>query len=104
LQTPIRTTTPRAYETMLIVRPDLSDEPLQQLLTEQESLLRENGATGLEITNRGKRRFAGFEMKKFKEGLYIQFNYEAEPRTVATWEKNLRINESILRYMTLRVN
>jgi small subunit ribosomal protein S6 len=78
---------PRAYETMLIVRPDLSDEPLQQLLTEQESLLRENGATGLEITNRGKRRFAGFEMKKFKEGLYIQVNYKAEPRTVATWEK-----------------
>ncbi|MFS8858924.1 30S ribosomal protein S6 [Synechococcus sp. B60.2] len=95
---------PRAYETMLIVRPDISDEPLQQLLTEQESLLRENGATGLEITNRGKRRFAGFEMKKFKEGLYIQFNYEAEPRAVATWEKNLRINESILRYMTLRLD
>ncbi|MFS8819516.1 30S ribosomal protein S6 [Synechococcus sp. W60.1] len=94
---------PRAYETMLIVRPDLSDEPLEQLLSSQEAILRENGVTHVEITNRGKRRFAGFEMKKFKEGLYIQFNYEAEPDAVAAWEKNLRINESVLRHMTLRV-
>ncbi|MFS8808403.1 30S ribosomal protein S6 [Synechococcus sp. R6-10] len=94
---------PRAYETMLIVRPDLSDEPLEQLLSSQEAILRENGVNHVEITNRGKRRFAGFEMKKFKEGLYIQFNYEAEPSAVAAWEKNLRINESVLRHMTLRV-
>ncbi len=94
---------PRAYETMLIVRPDVSDEPLEQLLSSQEALLRENGVTQVEIINRGKRRFAGFEMKKFKEGLYIQVNYEAEPGAVAAWEKNLRINESVLRYMTLRV-
>ncbi|MGQ9837162.1 MAG: 30S ribosomal protein S6 [Cyanobacteriota bacterium] len=93
---------PRAYETMLILRPDLSDEPLEQLLNSQEAILRENGATNLETTNKGKRRFAGFEMKGFKEGLYIQMNYEAEPSAVATWEKSLRINESVLRYMTTR--
>ncbi len=95
---------PRAYETMLILRPDVSDEPLEQLLNSQEAILRENGAVNLEVINRGKRRFAGFEMKGFKEGLYIQVNYEAEPSAVAVWEKGLRINENVLRYMTIRVD
>ncbi|MEN9202140.1 MAG: 30S ribosomal protein S6 [Thermostichus sp. DG_1_6_bins_120] len=95
---------PRAYETMLILRPDLSDEPLEQLLNSQEAILRENGVTRLETTNKGKRRFAGFEMKGFKEGLYIHMNYEAEPSAVAIWEKGLRLNESVLRYMTTRAD
>ncbi|MEN9231014.1 MAG: 30S ribosomal protein S6 [Thermostichus sp. DG02_5_bins_236] len=93
---------PRTYETMLILRPDVSDEPLEQLLNSQEAILRENGAANLETINKGKRRFAGFEMKGFKEGLYIHMNYEAEPSAVATWEKGLRLNESVLRYMTTR--
>lgn len=92
---------PRSYETMLIVRPDVLEESLEQLLTAQKTFLQENGAQALEMQIRGKRRFT-FELKRFKEGLYVQMNYQAEPSTVALWEKGMRINESILRFMTLR--
>jgi small subunit ribosomal protein S6 len=86
---------------MLIVRPDVLEESLEQLLTAQKTFLQENGAQDLEMQIRGKRRFT-FELKRFKEGLYVQMNYQAEPSTVALWEKGMRINESILRFMTLR--
>jgi small subunit ribosomal protein S6 len=92
---------PRAYETMLIVRPDVTDEPLEQLLTAQKDTLQQNGATDLQTQIKGKRRFT-FEMAGFKEGLYVQMNYQAEPTAVAIWEKGLKLNESVLRFMTLR--
>lgn len=92
---------PRAYETMVIVRPDVVEEPLEQLLNAQREMLQQNGATEIETQIRGKRRFT-FEMKGFKEGLFVQMNYEAEPTAVSIWERSMRLNESILRYMTLR--
>lgn len=92
---------PRAYETMVIVRPDVVEEALEQVLNAQRELLQQNGVREVETQIRGKRRFT-FEMKGYKEGLYVQMNYEAEPAAVATWEKSMRINENILRYMTLR--
>ncbi len=92
---------PRAYETMVIVRPDVVDENLEQLLNAQREMLQQNGATAVETQIRGKRRFT-FEMQGYKEGLFVQMNYEAEPTAVSTWERSMRLNESILRYMTLR--
>lgn len=92
---------PRAYETMVIVRPDVVEENLEQLLNAQREMLQQNGATAIETQIRGKRRFT-FEVRGYKEGLFVQMNYEAEPGAVSTWERSMRINESILRYMTLR--
>jgi small subunit ribosomal protein S6 len=92
---------PRAYETMLIVRSDANEETLEQLLSDQERFLKDQGVTELERQKLGKRRFT-FEMDRQKEGIYVQMNYLAEPPVVAIWERNLRLNESILRYMTIR--
>ncbi len=92
---------PRAYETMLIVRPDVVEDSLEQLLNAQRTMLQENGVTDIDTQIRGKRRFT-FELRGFREGLYIQLNYTADPPAVALWEKNMRINESILRFMTTR--
>lgn len=93
---------PRPYETFLIVRPDLSEEPLSQLVEAQKSILQENGAQELDVHTVGKKRFQGYEIRRFRDGIYIQFNYDSEPDTVKAWEKTLRLNESVLRFMTCR--
>ncbi|MDX2273670.1 MAG: 30S ribosomal protein S6 [Cyanobacteriota bacterium] len=93
---------PRPYETMLIVRPDVVDEPLAQLLNAQKEILQEGGATTVETQIKGKRRFT-YEMKGHKEGLYVLVNYQADPAAVQVWEKGLRLNETILRFMTLNL-
>ncbi len=93
---------PRSYETMLIVRPDVVEDSLEQFLNSQKQILQDNGVSSVETQIKGKRRFSGFEMGRFKEGLYVLMHYEADPEAVAVWEKGLRIHESVLRFMTLR--
>ena len=41
-------------------------------------------------------------MKKFKDGIYIQMNYEANGEVISNLEKNMKIDEQILRFMTVK--
>ena len=41
-------------------------------------------------------------MKKFKDGIYIQMNYEANGEVISILEKNMKIDEQMLRFMTVR--
>ncbi|MGK7908870.1 MAG: 30S ribosomal protein S6 [Synechococcus sp.] len=93
---------PRAYETMLIVRPDVAEEPLTELVDEQKKMLSEGGAQNIEVQVRGKRRLA-YEIQRCKEGIYVLINYDAEPSARTAMEKALRLNESILRFGTFNV-
>ncbi len=94
---------PRSYETMLILRPDVVEDSLEQFLNAQKGFLQEQGVTSIETQIKGKRRFT-FEIKGYREGLYVQMNYEAEPQAVDNWERGMRINEQVLRFMRLRLD
>ena len=41
-------------------------------------------------------------MKKFKDGIYVQMNYEANGEVISTLEKNMKIDEQVLRFMTVK--
>jgi hypothetical protein len=43
-----------------------------------------------------------YQISKFKDGVYIQMNYEANGETVGLVEKSMKLNESILRYLTTK--
>ncbi len=89
------------YETMYILRPDLGDEAVDQVIDKYQSLLRDNGAEVLETQHRGKRRLA-YEIQKQREGIYIQMNYECDGSQVATLERAMRLSEEVIRYLTIR--
>ena len=93
---------PRAYETMLIVRPDVSEEPMTELVDLQKNTLTEGGATNIEVNIRGKRRLA-YEIQRCREGIYVQINYDSEPSARTAMEKALKLNDSILRFATFNV-
>ena len=92
----------RLYETMYILRPDLAEPDLDIAITKYKTLLEEKGAEELTIQNRGKRRLA-YEVKKNREGIYIQMNYTAPPVAVETMEKSMKLSDEVIRYMTLKV-
>ncbi|BAC88375.1 30S ribosomal protein S6 [Gloeobacter violaceus] len=89
------------YETMYILRPDLTDEIIDQTITRYQTLLAEQGAAPVETQHRGKRRLA-YELKKFKEGIYVQMNYDAPTTAVAELEKAFRLSEEVIRFLTVR--
>ncbi len=90
-----------SYETMYILRPDVNEEKLDQAINKYQDILRENGADKLDTQHRGKRRLA-YEIQRFREGIYIQMNYEAPGAAIAKLEKAMRMSEDVIRYLTIK--
>ncbi len=89
------------YETMFILRPDLGDEQVEQAVTKYQNLLRDQGAEDIQIQNRGKRRLA-YEIKRHRDGIYIQFNYTGPGTAIAPLERAMRLSEEVIRYLTVK--
>ncbi|MBL1177955.1 30S ribosomal protein S6 [Pantanalinema sp. GBBB05] len=89
------------YETMYILRPDLGEEVIGQAIEKYQTLLKDGGADILETQHRGKRRLA-YEIKKQREGVYIQMNYRGNGTQVAVLERAMRLGDDVIRYLTIR--
>lgn len=90
------------YEMMYILRPDLSEEQVNDTVNRYQDFLNERGAENIDILNRGKRRLA-YPIQKFLDGIYIQVNYQADGTQVAPLERAMRLSEEVIRYMTLKL-
>jgi len=89
------------YETMYILRPDISDEVVDQTISRYQDMLSESGADMMETQHRGKRRLA-YEINRYREGIYIQMNYQAPGTAIAPMERAMRLSEDVIRYLTIR--
>ncbi|BAZ52979.1 30S ribosomal protein S6 [Nostoc sp. NIES-4103] len=89
------------YETIYILRPDLGDEQVEQAIAKYQNLLKEQGAEDIQIQNRGKRRLA-YEIKKQRDGIYIQMNYSGPGSAIAPMERAMRLSEEVIRYLTIK--
>ena len=92
---------PTVYETMYILRPDLGDEQVDSAIAKYQTLIQEQGAENIEIQHRGKRRLA-YEIKRQREGVYIQMNYQGPGTIVAPLERAMRLSEDVIRYLTIK--
>ncbi len=89
------------YETMYILRPDLTDEQVQLEITKYQDLLKEQGGENIEVQNLGKRRLA-YEINKHREGYYVQMNYEGPGEQIVVMEKAMRYSDEVVRYLTIK--
>ncbi len=93
---------PQTYETLYIIRPDLSEEQLEQVILQYQTLLQDQGATDIAIQHRGKRRLA-YPIKKFREGVYIQIDFKGSGTAVSVMERAMRLSEEVVRFLTIRM-
>lgn len=89
------------YETMYILRPDLTEEQVEQAVTRYQTQITENGGDLLETQHRGKRRLA-YPILKHKEGIYIQMNYKGSGAQIAPLERAMRLSEDVIRFLTVK--
>ena len=89
------------YETMYILRPDITEEIVDAEIARYQEILQDQGATILETQHRGKRRLA-YEIQKHREGIYIQMNYQGPGQVVAPMERAMRLSENVIRYLTVK--
>ncbi len=91
----------RAYEVVVILDPSLEERTVQPSLDKYLNVIRKDGGTVENIDVWGRRRLA-YEVKKNAEGIYAIINLTAEPATVKEFDRQLTLNESVLRTKVLR--
>jgi small subunit ribosomal protein S6 len=91
----------RHYETIFIINPDLNDDDTNQVIEKFTGILKENGAEILKTDVWGRRRLA-YAVKKFNKGFYVVCEFGAESAAVVEMERNFKINEKIIRFLTVK--
>jgi len=92
----------RLYETMYILRPDLPDQESDAAIAKYQDFLVQQESENITIQHRGRRRLA-YDIKGHREGIYIQVNYTALPKTIESLEKSMRLADDVIRYMTIKL-
>jgi small subunit ribosomal protein S6 len=93
----------RIYEELFIVKPDAPDEEVDALVETLRTQLVTLGATVDKIDKWGKRRLA-YRVDKYREGTYVLFQFTAAPEHVYEFERRLRVTDSVLKFLTVRVD
>ena len=93
----------RAYEVMFIVRPDLTEEDLDKLISTLQTHATNAGATVATAEKMGKRRLA-YDVKKFQEGQYVLFTLNSEGKGIHELERRLRVTEPVIKFITVRTD
>ena len=88
------------YESVVIIDPSLTEEAMKELVTKYTDIINNEG-TVESVDELGKKKLA-YEIKKNKEGFYTIFNFEAKPELITELERNYRIDDSILKFITVR--
>lgn len=91
----------RHYETLFIINPDLSEEETASVVEKFSTILTDRGSNMVKVDQWGRRRLA-YEVKKFNKGFYVLFEYGATPEAVAEMERIFKIDERVIRYMTVK--
>jgi len=88
---------------MVILNPDLEERTVAPSLDTYLNVVRKDGGTVDKVDVWGKRRLA-YEVDKKTEGIYAVIELQAEPATVKELDRQLSLNESVLRTKVIRPN
>lgn len=91
------------YEHVFIARQDLTQQQIEQLVATYKKILNDNGAKTGRIEYWGLRTLA-YRINKNRKAYYVLMDIDGSHEAVAEMERQMRINEDILRYLTIRVD
>ena len=93
----------REYETVFILDPTLEDNKVNEEVDRASGVIKDHGGTVGEVERWGRRRLA-YEIGKRRDGVYTLIRYQAEGPAVKELERRLRLNETVLRVLTVVVD
>jgi small subunit ribosomal protein S6 len=91
----------RNYESLYIVQPDLVGEELTALVEKFQGVLTDQGAEIYKLDNWGTRKLA-YPINKVGRGTYIQTLFTAGPEVIAEFERRIRLDENVIRFLTVK--
>ena len=93
----------RVYEVMFTIDADAPDDEVAQLSEGFQRIITDQGGTITKAEVMGKRRLA-YPIGRKNEGIYILLEIEGTGSEIAELERRMRVNDAIMRYMTVRVD
>lgn len=90
----------RTYESVIIVKPQLSDGEVGQFVTKVKDLITKNNGEVISEEKLGRRKFT-HEINHVRDGFYLYLKFKAEANFVKTLENALKLNTNVLRAMTM---
>lgn len=94
--------TPTQYETTLVIDAHLSNEQIESTVEKYSKLISDNDGKILLMDRWGKRRLA-YEIKKKQYGFYVYVRFEASGTIVKLMEREIKLDDSIIRHLTVIV-
>ena len=88
------------YESIIIINPSVDEEGIKSLIKKFTDIINNEGKVE-SVEELGKKRLA-YEIKKNKEGYYTLFNFEAKPELIAELERNYRIEDNVMKFITVK--
>lgn len=89
------------YESVIIIDPNIDEEGTKSLVQKFTDLINNDGKLE-KVEELGKRKLA-YEIQKNKEGYYVVFYFEANPGLISELERNYRITDEVIKFMTIKV-
>ena len=90
------------YESVLIARQDLGTSQVSSIVEDLSNVIKKEGGEVVRVDNWGLKNLA-YRIKKNRKGHYVLLNISAPAQAVAEYERIMRVNEDIIRYMTIKV-
>ena len=88
------------YESVIIIGQDVTEEGIKALIVRFSELINNAGKVE-DVQEMGRRKLA-YDIGKNTEGYYVVFTFEAKPELIAELERNYRITDEIIKFITIR--
>ena len=92
----------RRYETIYILRPTMSEDEVTAVIDNTNAVLTTDGGQVISLDKWGLRTLA-YLIKKESQGYYVYCDYATDPANVTEMERKFRIDESVMKYMTVKL-
>ncbi len=88
------------YESVIIINPNVEEETIKSLIDRFSTLINNDGKLE-KVDELGKKKLA-YEIDKNKEGFYVVFEFDANPSLIAELERNYRIADEVIKFITVK--
>jgi small subunit ribosomal protein S6 len=91
------------YEMIIIAVPELDDQALTAFNERVSGWVKAGGGTEPQINVWGRRRLT-YAIRKHTDGIYVQYNYQMRPQGTRELDRNLKIDEQVVRHLVIRLD
>jgi small subunit ribosomal protein S6 len=93
----------RKYELVTVLRPDIGDDDVQQVIERLQDAVRNRGGQVEQVDHWGRRKLA-YPIKKYFEGNYVLTHLQIEPQETQELERGLLLSEDVIRHLLVRLD